>query len=334
VLSFPPINREGQNSKFDIDFVVENIRYHFGFEATDHEFTREWLYAFPNSRRQKLYERDEAGELTFGKSLKGENVVISRLVRKNSLFISASRQNSHEQLTKISDFFRSIKLCDYDADQVRKVSVDNFDNRITHFFGSIGTGIVAHKIEKEFILKHVIDKIINFETPLENHDDKSRLKERLDSGFNVVKFGRNNKQGKAVYFETDKESSGTRRLLYILGPVFKALDEGSVVVIDEIDASLHTKICGSLLSMFADKSINTKGAQLIATTHDTNLMRSDILRRDQIWFCEKSEFGETHLTPLSDIQTRQTDNIEKGYLDGRFGAIPFSGSWPNIMSRD
>jgi AAA15 family ATPase/GTPase len=104
-------------------------------------------------------------------------------------------------------------------------------------------------------------------------------------------------------------------------------------VIDELDASLHTQACEAVLGLFSSKTVNLHGAQLIATTHDTNLMRSKLLRRDQIWFTEKDSMGATHLFPLSDVKIRHGDNIEKGYLQGRFGAIPFSGSIENLLSR-
>ena len=95
------------------------------------------------------------------------------------------------------------------------------------------------------------------------------------------------------------------------------------MVIDELDASLHTDLVLRLVSLFTDPRINTKGAQLLATTHDTNLLSSDILRRDQIWFTEKDREGATRLFPLTDFRTRRQDNIERGYLDGRFGAVPY-----------
>jgi AAA15 family ATPase/GTPase len=105
--------------------------------------------------------------------------------------------------------------------------------------------------------------------------------------------------------------------------VYKALDQGSLIVVDELDASLHTRVCEAVVELFSNPKTNPNGAQLIATTHDT---RSPILRRDQIWFTEKDQKGATHFFPLSDVQSRKTDNIEKGYLQGRFEAIPFAGS--------
>ncbi|OBP73266.1 hypothetical protein BAE42_14135 [Mesorhizobium loti] len=137
--------------------------------------------------------------------------------------------------------------------------------------------------------------------------------------------------GKQVFFNLDKESAGTRRLLALLAPIFAALDHGGLIVIDEIDASLHTRACEAILALFSSTEFNANGAQLIATTHDTNILSSNLLRRDQIWFCEKGDTGETALFPLTDLRTRATDNIEKGYLQGRFGAIPFAGSPSQLL---
>ena len=121
----------------------------------------------------------------------------------------------------------------------------------------------------------------------------------------------------------ERESAGTRRLLIVLDLAFRALDEGAPLFIDELNASLHTQAAEVVLNLFCSRETNPKGAQLIATTHDTNLLASSALRRDEVWFTEKDTEGATHLYPLTDIRTRKGDNIEKGYLQGRYGAVPF-----------
>ena len=128
--------------------------------------------------------------------------------------------------------------------------------------------------------------------------------------------------GDNVYLDIDRESAGTRRLLFMLGPIFRALDEGTLIVIDELDASLHTRACEAILELFGSQKTNPHGAQLVVTTHDTNLLHSPLVRRDQIWFVELNKKGATRVFPLTDIRTRKDDNIEKGYLQGRYGAIP------------
>ncbi|HAO2891982.1 TPA: ATP-binding protein, partial [Escherichia coli] len=98
-------------------------------------------------------------------------------------------------------------------------------------------------------------------------------------------------------------------------------------------ASLHTQACEALLLLFTSKKINTMGSQIVATVHDTNILRSRTLRRDQVWFCEKDNDGHTEVYPLTDIQLKNTDNLEKGYLQGRFGAVPFSGDARRFVER-
>lgn len=110
------------------------------------------------------------------------------------------------------------------------------------------------------------------------------------------------------------------------------MDQGTPILIDELNASLHTQACEAILALFSLPAINAKGAQLIATTHDTNLLHSPLLRRDQIWFTEKDGDGATHLYPLTDVRTRKGDNLERGYLQGRYGAIPFAGSASDLVS--
>lgn len=118
----------------------------------------------------------------------------------------------------------------------------------------------------------------------------------------------------------------------LLGQAFDCLDRGGTLVVDELDASLHTQACEALFALFCSKHNNPNSAQLVATTHDTNLLRSNHLRRDQIWFTEKDPAGATHLYPLTDFRTREGDNLEKGYLQGRFGAVPFAGSVGDLLA--
>ena len=138
----------------------------------------------------------------------------------------------------------------------------------------------------------------------------------------VIELAHRGRKGEAVYFDLDSESAGTRQLLMVLSLAFQALDKGVPLCIDEVDASLHTYASEAILKLFCLSEINRNGAQLIATTHDTNLMKSSVLRRDQLWFTEKTSEGATELYPLTDIRTRKGDNIELGYLQGRYGALP------------
>lgn len=104
------------------------------------------------------------------------------------------------------------------------------------------------------------------------------------------------------------------------------------MIIDELDVSLHTQACEAIIAMFSLPELNPKGSQLIATTHNTNLLNPKLLRRDEIWFTEKDPEGATQVYPLTDIRTRHGDNLEKGYLQGRYGAVPYLGDAADFVS--
>ena len=124
----------------------------------------------------------------------------------------------------------------------------------------------------------------------------------------------------------EQESSGTQRFFSRIGGWLQALDSGSLLVVDEIEASMHPLLTRRLIEMVQDSSVNTNGAQLLFTTHDAILLDLDFLRRDQIWFAEKNDkSAATELYSLASFSPRKGENVRKGYLQGRFGAIPFIG---------
>lgn len=323
-------------SSFEADFIIEGVRYHYGFTASDEVFLSEWLYAFPNGRMQKLFEREEQN-FTFGRSLKGRNKIIETLTRKNSLFVSAAAQNNHEELSAISNFFASIQFDNnisvHGQIAARQLADGKLDGRVIDFLDKIGTGIIDYRsIEKD--TPEELKKI--------NRALRAAMKDILKEGetftlsdsedkFNFIQLAHRSVSGENIFFDIHQESEGTKRLLMLLGPVFRALDEGTLIVIDELNASLHTQVCEAVLAIFASKEVNPKGAQLIATTHDTNLLKSPSLRRDQVWFVEKDTQGATRIYPLSDYRTRKGDDIEKGYLRGRYGAIPYAGPVSDLV---
>jgi AAA15 family ATPase/GTPase len=136
----------------------------------------------------------------------------------------------------------------------------------------------------------------------------------------VAHFGAD---GRQYTLNESKESDGTQAYFSALGPILRALKSGAVLLVDELESSLHPKLARELVEVFNSAELNPKGAQFVFTTHNTNLLDLGLLRRDQIWFTEKSRDGATRLYPLSDYQPRTNQNIEAGYLGGRFGAIPF-----------
>ena len=324
-------NSSGAPSRFDVDFVIEGVRHHYGFEASDEAYEAEWLYAFPKSHRRTLFER-EGEEYHFGRGLGGPNKTIAGLTRTNSLYVSAAAQNDHEQLSKVFAYFRSIRgVREIDISgkvASMRLAEESLDRRVLGFLGRIGTGIVDFRRKET----EVPDYARLFRRDLATATNRM-LKRMSDASIEIdadsddtdviFEFAHRGQGGEEVFFDLEMESAGTRRLLVTLGLAFRAIDEGVAFYVDELDASLHTQACEAVLKLFCSPETNPKGAQLIATTHDTNLLNSPALRRDQLWFTDKDDTGATQLYPLTDIRTRKGDNFEKGYLQGRYGAVPF-----------
>ena len=191
------------------------------------------------------------------------------------------------------------------------------------FLTSINTGVIGYQKKETEISEESREMFREVDALLEKFTGvtvKTDPDEHDKHG--AIELAHRGRQGESVYLDLDSESAGTRRLLIVLGLAYQALDAGTLLCIDEVDASLHTYASEAILKLFCRPDINRNGAQLVATTHNTNLMKSSVLRRDQLWFTEKTQEGATELYPLTDIRTRKGDNIELGYLQGRFGAIP------------
>ncbi|WP_169867342.1 AAA family ATPase [Pseudomonas gessardii] len=333
-------------SSYDIDFVIGETRYHYGFKLDGKRFTSEWLYAFNlSSKRQVrtvLFHRDhtEDEEFYFGGALKGDNKRIVKSARDNSLYLSVAAQNAHPLLSNIYEYFFnkvSTRLEQnvnkvYMSKQLSNYFSENKSNREQAFSFLKAADIGVEDVnfttmefdENTKKLLNDVNQVISkhFDQEIEN-DDLVEAK-LLHTGEDKLKYP----------IDLMHESSGTLALLQILGPVFTRLAKGGILIVDELNISLHPLVSKELVKLFSSPITNPGKAQLLFTTHDTGMLTNGLLRRDQIWFAEKSQSGSTRLYSLSDIKTRSTDNFEKGYIEGRFGAIPLFGIHKNFLRSD
>ena len=316
---------------FEINFILEGVRFNYGFSLLEKEISEEWLYSYPLAMPRKLYER-EGMTFTFGRMLKGENVAISRLTRPDSLFLSAAAQNGHEELSKVFHYFDSIQietsLSMSGARAERRVKDEHnwkINKEVIEYLKEIRSGITSYRIKERNVSEdeREINKKIGLaiESVIKEHDASFQL-HMADEPEKAIELEHCGAEGYRRHFPIYLESAGTLRLLAALPKMLGALATGTSVVIDELDLSLHTHAAERLLQLFCSKETNPHGAQILATIHDTNLLQSECLRRDQVWFVEKDETGATEIFPLTDISTRKFDDIERGYLQGRFGATP------------
>jgi len=327
-------------SHYDIDIALDGVRYHYGYSLDGKRVLSEWLYSYPigtlRQTRSVLLHRDvnNEEEFYFGKGLKGENKQISRLTRPNSLFLSAAAQNSHDQLTPIYKFLtnkiarrtvqqhNSIQVARqlinyFKEDEERRISALRFLRAADIGVSGIDFTSVPYEGKVKAILKDLGSLMSrHFEKDAPEFDMEQPMVDLMHVGF----------EGKSYPIKMDAESAGTVSLLELLGPALTRLSTGGVLVVDELNTTIHPLVTRELIRLFSDPVTNPGHAQLLFSTHDTNILAGRILRRDQIWFAEKDVAGATHIYSMAEIKVRAGDNLEAGYLAGRFGAIPYFGT--------
>jgi len=311
-------------SEFSVDFLLDGIRHQYGFAANSQAVTREWLYVYPKGKRQLWFERIEGAPISFGAKMPGENKIIEGLTRKNSLFLSAAAQNNHEELSSIYRWF---------SGGVSFV-IGNIALAGRAIHGARAPEIWQEETDKATIVRLLkqadlgVSELHIEDTPLPESLKKQFDRVRLLSGTSFPETRRvirllHHVGNRTIPFEAEQESSGTLTYLNLLGPVVNLLKNGGMLLVDELDTSLHPLMAVQIIRLFSNPPSNPRSAQLIFNTHDTNLLSSGDLRRDQIWFTEKDSAGSSHLYPLTDFKPRRQENLENGYLQGRYGAIPF-----------
>jgi hypothetical protein len=319
---------------YEIDFLIDGVRYCYGFRISATAVEEEWLLAYPRGKKQTWFARRQGQPMSFSNKLSGPNRVIEGLTRKDSLFLSAAAQNNHEALMPIYRWVVDLRFVTdamagpsmYSAFTASLCVDQRFGNVVADLVRAADLGIESMKVE-----------------PVKFSDDDQKTLTAIAAALNLKNapfdpptshrirlVHRIGKQ--SIMFDADSESKGTLAYLRVLGPVVKALALGVPLLIDELEASLHPLLASELVRMFNDKSTNPKGAQLIFNTHDVTLLDSARLRRDQIWFTEKREDGSSQLYPLTDFKPRPTENLHSGYLQGRYGAIPFVSS-KNLLAK-
>lgn len=312
-----------QPSAFEIIFKQENIKYRYGFNFNKDGIINEWLFR-TKVNEVMVFER-ENNSITLGRSLQDAQPIV-RFTRNNALFISILAQFNLEVGQKVVDWFWNIEyispeMRQNDRRKVMKVLREEpkIAEATANFLKILDIGISDLQIDKE--------KSQSEDYPLFSFTSSNRT-----ANENAVRTLHKvyDNEGKEIGFENfdlDKhESDGTRKLFYMVWPILSALSIGRVVLVDEVDARLHPAITETIIRLFASRDVNKRCGQLIFTTHDTNLLKSSLFRRDQIWFVEKSTKGESQLYSLSDYEPRNDRNYEKDYLSGRYGAIPFINS--------
>lgn len=323
-----------RKSNYKLQFIVDGIRYAFGFSLKNMLVVEEYLYYFPNGRQTKIFERTDE-DYSAGRNFRNRFNSCKDVLKPNRLMLScAANFSSVDEVTAAYRFFND-ELVIYNS-----VNQDNWMNYSLHqinanehikaivlkFLDALGTGIKDIRVD---IKKEELD-ISHLPPVLSDEFKKILLQEKIATI-----------SAKVIYegFETDlisEESTGIKKLFGILCPFIDIMVNGKVLVCDELESNLHESLLFGLVKQFVNVR-GSKPAQLIFTTHETGLLNLDLFRRDQIWFTEiKLADRSTDLFSLTEIKNvRKDENFGKGYISGKYGAIPMLNlNFANVISSD
>ena len=308
-------------TSFEVICVADGVRYQYGFSATPHEVTDEWLYAWPSGRMQVWFERsrsETSDEFSWklGGKLTGDREVWRRATRPQALFLSTAVSLNSTQLLPLFNWFR---------ERLHVASFGGWSPRVSlEYCNKNQTDIVDFLTAADLAVTDI--QIVEKELPKDATPEMKAFAEKLaEKGTWVDVFLRHQPiGGESAELKMAEESHGTQKMFALAGPWLDSLDKGNVIVFDELHDNLHPALVRFLVNRFHDPEANPYGAQLIFSTHDTSILDRDVFRPDQIWFCERNEHLETRLFPLSDFRLRRgVEDLEKAYLAGRFGALPY-----------
>jgi hypothetical protein len=304
-----------ENTLFEVDLLLgrTKVRYTYGFELSDERVDAEWLYAYPDGHRQVWFDREadrrDGPEFRFPNENVPGGKKLVELTRPNALFLTVAASFNNKKLIPLHRWFMDnfwvvtsgedvAQRSDYTRERlIDPRRGDSYRKRVEPLLRVADLGIVGLDVDASL--------------PAEQQ----------------VKLLHRTKRGKPLPLDfLTQESLGTHAWFAFLGPVLEVLERGSVLLADELDSSLHPVLAAEVVRLFQDPDANPEGAQLLFTTHDATLLGKGVvgrpLSRDQVWITTKRKTGETELYPLTDARPRTTDNLELGYLRGRYGGVP------------
>jgi hypothetical protein len=303
-----------ESSFFEADIVLpDGVRWTYGFELGETRVESEWLHAYPKGRRQVWLDRDASRakekEFDFPGDRVQDRARLARTTRPNALLLSHAATDNHPQLTPVYRWFQDnlrditpeTERAQREEFTVRQLLEDERMRRLTvELLRVADLGITGARVERLPGVRRLRARLLHATGP---EDDK---------GTDAIDW--------------DNESFGTRSWFALLGPVLLALDEGAVLLVDELDASLHPVMAAEVVRLFHSPHVNRHNSQLIFTAHDASLLRAPggvrLLAPGQLWLTEKDGSGTTTLYPMSEFDPTETDDLMRSYLAGAFGAVP------------
>ena len=331
---------ENASSEFEMVFFVNEIKYRYGFELDNEKIYSEWLFSDEKGKEARLFFRDsdkkdyvnqvrfKEGYIFYDK--KTEKIKVS----DNQLFLWKCDQNDGEISKSILNWFNQVNMIDgmdhqgYINYTMKKMENNSFKKDILKLIRTADISIENIEVEEEDVPIDIIEQLPLSDTIKNTMINEGGIK---TISLNTVHYKYDNDGNIIgnVIFELEKEESkGTRKFFAMSAPILDTLKNGKILIVDELDSSLHPILTQHLIKLFHNEKVNTKNAQLIFATHDTNLLNRNIFRRDQIWLAEKNKYEATDLYSLAELKgVRKKEDFEGQYIQGKYGAIPYIGKF-------
>lgn len=331
-----------QPSEFEIIFIADDgVRYHYCCVASAERVFKEWLVAYPLGRAQRWFEREYDNETKtqrwwFGPNFnteRAERKVWQDFTRDNALFLSTAIQLNNTQLRPVFSWITQkliVLVPGVDLNPFLSLNLlreGSGQKQIMRFMRAADIGIDRLELLEEELIQPPSGILPPgaMRVHLEIGSQPGALPApQMQKRLRVLAWHKRTDTNEEVPLDISEESDGTRKLFEFTGGWLHALEGGAALFVDELDQSLHPHMTRFLVGLFHSRS-NDKNAQLVFTTHDTTLLDTDLIRRDQIWFVEKDAQRSSHLYSLLEYSPRKDEALERGYLKGRYGAIPFIG---------
>lgn len=307
---------------FEIDFLVFGTRYRYSFSYTGQEIVSEEFAIYASNKEAVLYSRQQGQDInsmTLGGLLRGKRRKIAFMPNQLYFSVAANVEGGPAVIAEVWNVLNNYASINLDNLLLPwrtnfLLSNENGQHKLLRFLKAAGTGIESLSVEKND--EQLLSSMYNALNPYE------RLK-MIEANKYKIRCGHINRQGGMTYFDLANESVGSARFLWLIGHIYYALLRGEVLVIDELNNSLHPQLAEFLVELFNDPEINANNAQLIFSTHDITLMNPAYMRRDQLFFVDKDADGASELYSLDAFnEVRKNTPFSKWYLQNRFQAMP------------
>lgn len=307
-----------QPTFFQIVFILSDKKYRYGFEIFGSQVVSEWLFGTAHKNEVPYFTR-EKNKIDINKSQFMEGLGAEKKTRSTTLFLNVADALNGQIAERIRTYLTDTIIVSSNDLPFRALSLAYLDDAV-------------HKKDMLTLLNNADLGILDL-TKVEVADNlPEHHKKALGNGLLISrKWDKDNGEGVLLLPFDITESEGTKKFFNYSSVLLMALQQGKVLILDEFDAKFHSLLSKKIIQLFHSEA-NKTNAQLLFVTHDTNLLDTALLRRDQIYFAEKTQAGASSFYSLSDFKGIRNDaSFEKDYIKGKYGAVPFLGNFQHLV---